>query len=464
MALRVTVRSKNGKPDGDADTMARRSALVGFVGSMLEYYDFIIYGAAAAFVFPKIFFVALDPATATLVSLASFGIAFVARPVGAIIVGHFGDTIGRKSVLVFTLLLMGGSTLSIGVLPDAKMIGNAAPVILVFLRLLQGLSAAGEQSGSNSLTLEHAASGNRAFFTSWTLSGVQAGAILAKFAFIPVAALPEAQLLSWGWRIPFLLSFVVLVVAYLVRRRIPEAPEFARLKVQQEVARFPIVELVRKYWIDVCRVTICSLISCISSLTTVFALSYAVGEFHVAAPTILWAGVIGNAVALIVQPFWAILGDRIGRKPVFIVGAIGCAISVFPYFLAISTGNAILIFSAAALMSGIFYGATNAIWPSFFGEMFETRVRYSGVAVGTNLGFLIAGFTPVISQSLLVGGSTGWIPVSIFIACCCAAAAAACATARETHRLTFSDLGRAEKPSEVDARLADGSSSCANDR
>ncbi|MDN4984320.1 MFS transporter [Bradyrhizobium sp. WYCCWR 13022] len=422
--------------------MARRSALVSFVGSMLEYYDFIIYGAAAAFIFPKIFFVGLDPATATLVSLASFGVAFVARPVGAVVIGHFGDRVGRKSVLVFTLLMMGFSTLAIGLLPDARTIGNAAPVILVILRLLQGLSAAGEQSGSNSLTLEHASSGNRAFFTSWTLSGVQAGAILAKFAFIPVAALPQEQLLNWGWRIPFLLSFVVLVVAYLVRRRMPEAPEFARLKDRRDVERFPIVMLVRDYWAEVSRVVVCSLISCISSLTTVFALSYGTAEFHVPGSIILWAGVLGNALALVVQPFWAILGDRVGRKPVFIVGSVGCALTVFPYFMAISSGNSLLIFGAAMLMSGIFYGATNAIWPSFFGEMFETRVRYSGMAVGTNLGFLAAGFTPAISQSLMQSGPTGWLPVAIFIGSCCIAAAVSAATARETHAVRLNDLGR----------------------
>src|SRR6266481_8761970 len=204
MALKLLSRSgKKGSLNDQQTPMAGRAALVGFVGTMLEYYDFIIYGAAAALIFPKVFFVNLDPTTATLLSLLSFGIGFVARPVGAIIIGHYGDRLGRKAVLLFTLYLMGGSTVAIGLLPDAHMIGHAAPVLLTFLRLLQGLSAAGEQSGSNSLTLEHSTAGNRAFFSSWTLSGVQAGAILAKFAFIPVFALPEEQLLSWGWRIPF---------------------------------------------------------------------------------------------------------------------------------------------------------------------------------------------------------------------------------------------------------------------
>src|SRR5258707_2140850 len=218
MALKFLSRSgkKKGGLDDQHSPLEGRAALVGFVGTMLEYYDFIIYGAAAALIFPKVFFVNLDPPTATLLSLLSFGIGFVARPVGAIIIGHYGDRLGRKTVLLFTLCLMGGSTLAIGLLPDANTIGHASPVILTLLRLLQGLSAAGEQSGSNSLTLEHSTAGNRAFFSSWTLSGVQAGAILAKFAFIPVSSLPEEQLLSWGWRIPFLLSAIVFVVAYRI--------------------------------------------------------------------------------------------------------------------------------------------------------------------------------------------------------------------------------------------------------
>src|SRR6266849_3351923 len=270
MALKLLSRSgKKGSLNDQQSRMAGRAALVGFVGTMLEYYDFIIYGAAAALIFPRVFFVNLDPTSATLLSLLSFGIGFVARPVGAIIIGHYGDRLGRKAVLLFTLYLMGGSTVAIGLLPDAHMIGHAAPVLLTFLRLLHGLSAAGEQSGSNSLTLEHSASGNRAFFTSWTLTGTQAGAILATLIFIPVASLPEEQLLSWGWRIPFLLSFVVLVVAYLIRRTMPETPAFAEIREKHELAHFPVVALLRDYWSDVLRVIVCALIATVSTMTAV---------------------------------------------------------------------------------------------------------------------------------------------------------------------------------------------------
>jgi len=426
----------------DLNKLPKRAALVSFVGSMLEYYDFFIYGTAAALIFPKVFFANVDPSTGTLLALLSFGIGYIARPVGAIILGHFGDRVGRKSVLLFTLVLMGGSTLAIGLLPDAKAIGNAAPVILTLLRLLQGLSAAGEQSGANSLTLEHSANSDRAFFTSWTLSGTQAGAILATLVFIPVSSLPEDQLLSWGWRIPFLLSALVLVVAYLVRRTMPETPLFTEIKDKAQVARFPVVVLLRDYWPDVLRVIACALIATVSTMTAVFTLGYATAKFGVARPTMLWAGVLGNVTALVAQPLWAILADRIGRKPVFIGGVLGCAALLFPYFMAVTSGNTMAIFAAAMILSGTVYAAPNAIWPSFYAEMFEARVRYSGTAIGTQLGFLAAGFTPVISQSLVGEGPTGWLPVAIFVACCCVISAGAAATAHETHAVDIIDLGK----------------------
>ncbi|TPQ36412.1 MFS transporter [Bradyrhizobium guangdongense] len=428
--------------EADQKKLPKRAALVSFVGSMLEYYDFFIYGTAAALIFPKVFFANVDPSTATLLSLLSFGIGYIARPVGAIILGHFGDRIGRKTVLLFTLVLMGGSTLAIGLLPDAKAIGNAAPIILTLLRLLQGLSAAGEQSGANSLTLEHSANKNRAFFTSWTLSGTQAGAILATLVFIPVSAMPEDVLLSWGWRIPFLLSFVVLVVAYVVRRTMPETPSFEEIKGTAKVARFPIIDLLRGYWPDVLRVIACALIATVSTMTAVFTLGYVTSKFGVARPTMLWAGVLGNVTALLTQPLWALLADRIGRKPVFIGGVLGCAVLLFPYFMLVTSGNTIAIFAAAMILSGIVYAAPNAIWPSFYAEMFETRVRYSGTAIGTQLGFLAAGFTPLVSASVVGEGPTGWVPVAIFVAGCCVISAAAAATARETHKVDIADLGK----------------------
>src|SRR5512133_836779 len=204
----------------------KKAALASWIGSAVEYYDFFIYGTAAALVFGKIFFPSIDPKLATIADFATFGVAYITRPIGAFILGHIGDKFGRKKVLTFTLLLMGLSTFLVGVLPTYDQVGVAAPVMLVILRLLQGISAAGEQAGANSMTLEHAPANRRAFFTSFTLSGTQAGLILATLVFIPISALPEDQLLSWGWRIPFFLSAVVVVVGLWVRRTLPETPVF----------------------------------------------------------------------------------------------------------------------------------------------------------------------------------------------------------------------------------------------
>jgi MFS family permease len=202
----------------------RKAALAAWIGSALEYYDFFVYGTAAALVFSKVFFPSSSPTTGTLLALATFGVGYVARPLGAVVLGHIGDRFGRKRVLVGTLLMMGASTFVIGCLPSYAMAGTIAPVLLVIARLLQGFSAGGEQAGANSMTLEHSPDDRRAFFTSFTLSGTQAGSILATAVFLPIAALPQEQLLSWGWRIPFWLSIFVVAAGYLIRRTLEETP------------------------------------------------------------------------------------------------------------------------------------------------------------------------------------------------------------------------------------------------
>src|SRR3954471_9193368 len=317
------------------DRVPRKAALASFVGSMLEYYDFFIYGSAAGLVFPTVFFADDDPATATLLSLATFGVAYVARPVGAVIIGHFGDRLGRQKMLILTLLMMGLSTFLIGALPSYAAIGVAAPVLLVLLRILQGLSAAGEQSGANSLTLEHAPEGRRGFFTSFTLTGTQAGAILATLVFIPVAALPEDQLFSWGWRIPFFLSAVVVAVGYWVRRTLPETPEFEKVEEAHAVAKLPVAVLLRDHWASVLRVIFCALVSVVSTIVATYSLAQGTSDaVGLDKPTLLWMVILSNVVALLALPLWARLSDRIGRRPVFTFGALGSAVLAFPFLWA----------------------------------------------------------------------------------------------------------------------------------
>jgi MFS family permease len=420
----------------------RKAAFASWIGSAVEYYDFFIYGTAAALVFGKIFFPSFDPAVATVAAFATFGVGYVTRPIGAVILGHVGDKFGRKKVLTFTLLLMGVSTFLVGALPTYSQVGIAAPILLVVLRLLQGLSAAGEQAGANSMTLEHAPENRRAFFTSFTLSGTQAGLILATLAFLPVSALPEADLLAWGWRIPFFLSAIVVMVGVWVRRTLPETPAFAQEEKSNKTADLPVAELFREQSTDVLRVVFAALVSVVSTIFSVFTLSYAVNTMHIPKATMLTVLILANIVALAAIPLWAMLADRIGRKPVFIFGALGSAALIWPYMWAISQVDVTLIFVFGLLLSGVVYSAANGVWPSFYGEMFDTRVRLSGMAIGTQVGFALGGFAPTISAAILQSGPTGWMPVALFTTVVTLVAAISAATARESFRTPMEQLGR----------------------
>ncbi len=420
----------------------RKAAIASWIGSAVEYYDFFIYGTAASLFFGKLFFPTSDPKIATIAAFATFGVAYVARPLGAVILGHIGDKFGRKIVLTFTLLLMGASTFLIGALPTYEQAGVWAPILLVVLRLLQGLSAAGEQAGANSMTLEHAPGHRRAFFTSFTLSGTQAGLILATLVFLPLSSMSEADLLAWGWRIPFFLSAIVVAVGFWVRRTLPETPAFKQEEQSREVARLPVAELFREQWTDVLRVIFAALISVVSTIFSVFTLSYAVNTIHISRPLMLTVLVLANVVALAAIPAWAALADRIGRRPVFIFGALGCAVLIWPYIWALNQADTTWIFVLGILLSGVVYSASNGVWPALYGEMFDTRVRLSGMAIGTQIGFFLGGFAPAISAGLLGEGATGWYPVAAFTTVTALISAISVMTARETYRVPLEELGR----------------------
>ncbi|WP_030936552.1 MFS transporter [Streptomyces sp. NRRL S-646] len=420
----------------------KKAATAAWIGSALEYYDFFIYGSAAALIFPKVFFDESDPATATLLSLATFGVAYAARPVGALFLGHFGDRAGRKKIMVFTLILMGLSTFLIGCLPTRAQVGTLAPVLLVACRVLQGISAAGEQASANSMTLEHAPPNRRGFFTSFTLSGTQGGQLIATLVFIPVAALPESQLLSWGWRVPFWASVVVAVVGYVIRRKLEETPAFAKQAATEGVVKLPLAVLLREHWVDVLRVIGGALIASVSTIFTVWALAYATSDsVGMSRSSMLWVGALANLVALAAIPLWASLSDRIGRRPVFLIGAAGSAIAMFGYLWAISTGNYPLTLILGIVTFGIVYSAANGVWPSFYGEMFSTRVRLSGMAIGTQIGFAVAGFAVTFAAQIAGPDGNDWSSVALFTAALCIPPVITALSARETHRIPTEHLG-----------------------
>jgi MFS family permease len=423
-----------------------KAALAAWFGSALEYYDFAIYGTAAALVFPDIFFPEGNDSAATVAALATFGVAYVARPIGSFFMGHIGDRLGRKRVMIGTILLMGASTFLVGCLPTYQQVGLLAPVLLVVLRLLQGLSASGEQAGANSMSFEHAPDDRRGFFTSFTLSGTQGGQILAPAIFLPLAAvLDDDQLQSWGWRIPFWISAIVVVVGLLIRRRLDETPEFRAEVETAESPEPPLTALFRDHWRGVLRVFFAAFIATVNTMFAVFALNLATSDDYdigISKTTMLWLAIVANVVAIAVIPFWARLSDRVGRKPVFVTGVLGSAILVVVFLGAIAHGQVVLMFVTGVLLAGIVYSMPNAVWPATYAEYFPTRVRLSGMAIGTQFGFALAGFTPTIASALIGSDADHWARVAIFAAGACVISAIAVATGpRDTHRLATSEVG-----------------------
>ena len=438
----------------DPEKTPRKAALASWIGSVLEYYDFFIYGTAAALVFGKVFFPDSDPATATLLSLATYGVAYVTRPIGAFFMGHLGDRYGRKRVLLLTVTMMGISTFLVGCLPTYADVGILAPILLVVLRLLQGFSASGEQAGGNSLCLEHAPDRHRALYSSFTLGGTQTGLIVATAVWLPIGAMPEHDLNTWGWRIPFWASALVVIVGLLIRRRLDESPTFDANAARGEAAKVPVTAMLRERPAAVLRVLLGALASTVSTIFAVYALSFATDTVGLDKTTMLWVAIVTNVVALAAIPAWAALADRIGRKPVFIFGALGSGALMFAYLGAIASGRYVLIFLTAILMSGVVYSAQNAIWPALYGEMFPTRVRLSGMAVGTQIGFAIGGFAPTAAAAIDGGGTDGWIPVAVYVLASCIIAAIAVATARETYDIPLAEIDGAPAPARASSSRA----------
>jgi MFS family permease len=425
----------------------RKAAASGWIGSALEYYDFFIYATAASLIFPQIFFPSGNPTVAIVASLATYGVGYVARPIGAFVLGHLGDTHGRKQVLLICMFVMGLSTMAVGLLPTYQQVGVLAPTLLVALRLIQGFAVAGEISGASSMTLEHAPFGRRGFYASFALQGVQAGQILAAAVFLPLAHyMPEDAFNSWGWRIPFLLSFLVIVAGYIIRREVEETPAFVEEGAHGAIPRSPIAQAFRISWADMLRVVCMALMNVIPVVTTIFGAAYAVQAAYgigFQKDVYLWIPVLGNILAVLVIPFVGNLSDKIGRRPPIIVGALGAGLLSFAYLYAISIHNVPLAIVMSLLMWGFVYQGYNAIFPSFYPELFQTRTRVSAMAISQNVGTTITALLPALFATVAPPGAAN-IPLTIgaITFAITIIAALAAMSARETFRIQMKDLGQ----------------------
>ena len=426
---------------------SKKAAASGWIGSALEYYDFFIYATAASLIFPQIFFPSTNPTVAIVASLATYGVGYVARPIGAFVLGHWGDTHGRKSVLLLCMFLMGFSTMAVGVIPTYQQIGVFAPVLLVVLRLIQGFAVAGEISGSSSMILEHAPFGRRGFFASFTLQGVQAGQILAAAVFLPLAHfMDHDSFFAWGWRIPFLLSVVVVIAGYIIRREVEETPAFAEEGQHGEIPKAPIVQAFQLSLPDMIRVACMALMNVIPVVATIFGGAYAVQAAYgigFKADIYLWIPVIGNVLAVFIIPYVGNLSDRIGRRPPIIIGALTSGLLSFAYLYAISIHNVWLAIAMSLLMWGVVYQGYNAVFPSFFPELFQTRIRVTAMAIAQNVGTTITALLPALFATVAPPGSAN-IPLTVGALTfgITVIAAVAAMTARETYRVHINDLGR----------------------
>jgi len=381
--------------------MMVKIALASLIGTTIEWYDFLLYGMAAALVFNRLFFPELDPAVGTLAALATYAAGFVARPLGGAIFGHFGDTRGRKSMLFVTLLIMGVATALIGVLPTYEQIGLLAPVLLVALRMCQGVGLGGEWGAAVLMAVEHAPAGRRGFYGSWPQIGAPAGFLLASIVFLAVSAMPESQFLSWGWRVPFLLSLVLVVLGLVVRRAVAESPAFAQLRQARGQASQPLLEVLRHHPRPVLLAagSRCAEIGFLNILTT-FVVGYATQSLGMPRPVVLVVTILVTVVVLVLIPAFGALSDRRGRRSVYMAGAVlGTAVAPPAMWLidAGHVGTLALGMLIAIIGPSVMFGPQAA----FFAELFGTRVRYSGSSLGFQLGSVLAGgFSPLITASL----------------------------------------------------------------
>jgi MFS family permease len=404
--------------------MARPSTKVIFtaslVGTSIEWYDYYIFGTAAALAFGPVFFPEFSPVAGTLAAFATFAVGFGARPLGAAVIGHFGDRIGRKSMLVLTLLLTGVATTLIGVLPTYAAIGVGAPMLLVLLRIIQGFGVGGEWGGAILIATEHASPRRRAVYGSFAQFGVPIGVLTSNLVFLAISGLPDRDFLAWGWRIPFLISILLVVVGLLVRVRLQDTPEFERVRESRAVTKVPFVELVRTAPGTLVLTSLASIAPpAIGYTVIVYLLSYGTTVVGFARSTLLTLILVSTAFWIATIAVAAVVSDRYGSKRVFTWGALTAVLWPIPMFLLVDTGStglALVAVSVAAVVQGIMAGAQGGL----FTDAFAVHVRYSGISIGYQLGGMIGGaVTPLVATALQQAG--GSILVALYLTALCLA-------------------------------------------
>jgi MHS family shikimate/dehydroshikimate transporter-like MFS transporter len=421
-----------------AEIQIRRVAMATIVGTTLEWCDYFIYGSLAALAFNKLFFPTLDPLVGSMAAFVSFAAGFVLRPLGGLVAGHYGDKIGRKKMLVLTLMTMGIATFAIGLLPTYATVGVWAPILLLILRLVQGLGLGGEWGGAVLTAVEHAPRLKRGFYGSWPQMGVPIGLVLSATVIFALVRLPEEAFLSWGWRVPFLLSIVLLGVGMYVRLRVEETPVFLRVKENGIEARAPLIDAIRSHPKNTLLATGAHLGESVTfNVFNAFLLAYTTQRLELDTSTILVGLMAAGIVGMFVVPATGALSDHVGRRPVYMGAAAFAGLFAFPSFWLIDTGVTPLIWLASVLMWGIAACGMYGPLASFFSELFDPRSRYSGISVVYQVGALPAGaIAPAVATALLVWSGDSW-PVAAYVVITALISVVSLYLAPETHKTSI---------------------------